>query len=93
MDTNATQVVLFTLCALNEIFFIALYLLSFSSPYLSPELLQQIPDNTAGAHAPSSPLKAFLNPHSAAAFELRRSNKMVRASLSDFGQKPRANYL
>jgi CDP-diacylglycerol--inositol 3-phosphatidyltransferase len=77
-------VVLFTLCALNEIFFIALYLLSFSSPYLSPELLQQIPANTAGATAPSS-MKAFLNPHSAAAFELRRSNKMVRISFFDFG--------
>ncbi len=33
------QTVLFLFCALNELFFIALYLLSFSSPLLSPSLL------------------------------------------------------
>ena len=37
-SANTTQWVLFTFCCLNEVFFIALYLLSFSSPFLSPTL-------------------------------------------------------
>ncbi|KAL1978175.1 hypothetical protein VTN31DRAFT_1034 [Thermomyces dupontii] len=40
--TNRT--VLFVCCALNELFFIGLYLLSFSSPMLSPSLLQPSSD-------------------------------------------------
>lgn len=77
--TNKT--VLFLFCALNEIFFIALYLLSFSSPFLSPSLLQVTNNGTTGASLqPGSPAQPgaslFLNPHSAAALELARANKM-----------------
>ncbi|KAG7285509.1 hypothetical protein NEMBOFW57_010138 [Staphylotrichum longicolle] len=78
--TNKT--VLFIACALNEAFFIALYLLSFSSPLLSPSLLQTVPDHAAeaihqGAQVNSSLLKhIFANPHSAGALELARINKM-----------------
>ena len=39
-------------CALNEGFFIALYLLSFSSPYLSPSLMQHVPAAAASIRAP-----------------------------------------
>ncbi|KAK4101912.1 hypothetical protein N658DRAFT_470317 [Parathielavia hyrcaniae] len=74
--TNKTF--LFLACALNEAFFIALYLLSFSSPLLSPSLLQQtavVPE--VGAQVNSSLLKlVFANPHSAGALELARANKM-----------------
>ncbi|KAL1881991.1 hypothetical protein VTK73DRAFT_3320 [Phialemonium thermophilum] len=78
--TNRT--VLFIFCALNETFFIALYLLSFSSPFLSPALLQTVPDSTAdainrGAQVNSSLLgQLFTNPYSAGALELARANKM-----------------
>ncbi|CZR58291.1 related to CDP diacylglycerol-inositol 3-phosphatidyltransferase [Phialocephala subalpina] len=77
--TNKT--VLFLFCALNEVFFIALYLLSFSSPFLSPSLLQVTNNGTTGASfQPGSPAQPgaslFLNPHSAAALELARANKM-----------------
>jgi CDP-diacylglycerol--inositol 3-phosphatidyltransferase len=72
--------VLFTVCALNEVFFIALYLLSFSSPLLSPSLLQQVPGAQAinrGDEASSSVIKQlFTNPYSAGALELARANKM-----------------
>jgi CDP-diacylglycerol--inositol 3-phosphatidyltransferase len=73
--------VLFTACALNETFFIALYLLSFSSPLLSPTLLQQVPA-AAAIHQgnEASPLlvkQIFINPYSAGALELARANKMV----------------
>lgn len=80
------QTVLFIACALNEAFFIALYLLSFSSPLLSPSLLQTaaIPDAAAaadaihqGAQVNSSLLRQiFTNPYSAGALELARANKM-----------------
>jgi len=78
--TNKT--VLFLFCCLNEVFFIALYLLSFSSPLLSPSLLQVSGNATSGAslqpgnpsHTPASFL--FANPHSAGALELARANKM-----------------
>jgi CDP-diacylglycerol--inositol 3-phosphatidyltransferase len=76
------QTVLFIACALNETFFIALYLLSFSSPLLSPSLLQ----TTAGAPQgsslqPGNPSHAaaaslFASPYSAGALELARANKM-----------------
>ena len=65
---------LFTFCALNELFFIALYLLSFSSPTLSPDLLKPVADGVHKAHA--SVLNAFPNPYSAGALELARANKM-----------------
>jgi CDP-diacylglycerol--inositol 3-phosphatidyltransferase len=76
------QTVLFVCCCLNEVFFIALYLLSFSSPYLSPSLLQ-VAKNGDGAStlqpgSPSHPSAAslFANPWSAGALELARANKM-----------------
>lgn len=73
---------MFAACALNELFFIALYLLSFSSPLLSPGLLQPLNDSAAaaihqGAQVNSSILRQlFINPHSAAALEMARVNKM-----------------
>lgn len=69
-------------CALNEVFFIALYLLSFSSPLLSPQLLSGVGDAKAaaiqsGAEVNSSTLRQlFVNPYSAAALEMARVNKM-----------------
>ncbi|TVY32040.1 CDP-diacylglycerol--inositol 3-phosphatidyltransferase [Lachnellula subtilissima] len=79
--TNKT--VLFICCFLNEAFFIALYLLSFSSPYLSPSLLEvKKPGQPGATLQPGSPSGAsassliFANPHSAAALELARANKM-----------------
>ncbi|KAK2629908.1 hypothetical protein QTJ16_000728 [Diplocarpon rosae] len=78
--TNKT--VLFLFCALNEVFFIALYLLSFSSPLLSPSLLQTTGSGASGASLqpgnPATPPASFLfaNPHSAGALELARANKM-----------------
>ncbi|KAI1741157.1 CDP-diacylglycerol-inositol 3-phosphatidyltransferase-like protein PIS [Xylaria scruposa] len=78
--TNKT--VLFITCALNELFFIALYLLSFSSPLLSPQLLQTVGESKAaaiqgGAQVNSSIIRQlFTNPYSAAALEMARANKM-----------------
>ncbi|KAJ4863361.1 CDP-alcohol phosphatidyltransferase domain-containing protein [Trichoderma breve] len=57
------KIVLFSLCALNELFFIACYLVSFSSPTgteIDTSLLTQI----------------FPNPYSSAALEMARANKM-----------------
>jgi CDP-diacylglycerol--inositol 3-phosphatidyltransferase len=78
-----TQTLLFVCCALNELFFIALYLLSFSSPYLSPSLLQITnPDGASSGLQPGTPAAAaaaaslLLNPYSAGALELARANKM-----------------
>ncbi|KAI5303797.1 CDP-diacylglycerol-inositol 3-phosphatidyltransferase, partial [Ascosphaera atra] len=64
--------VLFIFCALNELFFIGLYLLSFSSPLLSPNLRE--PAGTFEAKASLSTI--FANPWSAGALELARANKM-----------------
>ncbi|KAI0202614.1 CDP-diacylglycerol-inositol 3-phosphatidyltransferase-like protein PIS [Astrocystis sublimbata] len=78
--TNRT--VLFVTCALNELFFIALYLLSFSSPLLSPQLLRTVGESKAaaiegGAQVNSSIIsQLFTNPYSAAALEMARANKM-----------------
>ncbi|RDW64997.1 hypothetical protein BP6252_10648 [Coleophoma cylindrospora] len=75
--TNKT--VLFLFCALNEICFIALYLLSFSSPLLSPSLLQTgTTGSTLQPGNPSAPPASslFANPYSAGALELARANKM-----------------
>ena len=75
------QSVLFTFCALNELFFIALYLLSFSSPTLSPSLLQPIANAPGSLLQPGNPahppaFSLFANPYSAGALELARANKM-----------------
>lgn len=78
--TNRT--VLFWFCALNEVFFIALYLLSFSSPLLSPGLLHQVSDSAASAIIkggevnPSVVGQIYASPYSAGALELARANKM-----------------
>jgi len=77
--TNKT--VLFLFCALNEVFFIALYLLSFSSPLLSPSLLQVSNGNSGSTLQPGNPSypsasSLFANPYSAGALELARANKM-----------------
>jgi len=79
--TNSRQTVLFLFCALNELFFIALYLLSFSSPFLSPSLLQVSNNGTASTLQPGSPAVPptrlfFANPYSAGALEYARANKM-----------------
>ncbi|MCJ1230158.1 CDP-diacylglycerol-inositol 3-phosphatidyltransferase [Toensbergia leucococca] len=73
--------VLFAFCALNELFFIALYLLSFSSPMLSPSLLPSGPNMSGqfaqpGSPAHPSPSMLFASPYSAGALELARANKM-----------------
>ncbi|MCJ1475466.1 CDP-diacylglycerol-inositol 3-phosphatidyltransferase [Lambiella insularis] len=73
--------VLFAFCALNELFFIALYLLSFSSPILSPSLLQPVPNIHGSSAQPGNPahpplFSLFPNPYSAGALELARANKM-----------------
>ncbi|KAF2194551.1 CDP-diacylglycerol-inositol 3-phosphatidyltransferas-like protein PIS [Zopfia rhizophila CBS 207.26] len=71
--------VLFTFCALNELFFIALYLLSFSSPYLSPTLLKgtETPSTLQpGTPAAPKPSLLFTSPWSAGAMEMARANKM-----------------
>ncbi|KJX98306.1 cdp-diacylglycerol-inositol 3-phosphatidyltransferase pis like protein [Zymoseptoria brevis] len=71
--TNKT--VLFIACAANELFFIALYLLCFSSPLVTPALAY--PSGTI----PIEPLQPtpsilFSNPFSAAAMEQARARKM-----------------
>jgi CDP-diacylglycerol--inositol 3-phosphatidyltransferase len=73
--------VLFIFCLFNELFFIALYLLSFSSPLLSPSLLRDV--NSSGAHIAAGAqvntsllAQIFPNPYSPAALELARANKM-----------------
>lgn len=69
-------------CAANELFFIGLYLLSFSSPLLSPQLLQTVGESKAaaiqsGAQVNSSIVRQlFTNPYSAGALEMARANKM-----------------
>lgn len=79
--TNKT--ILFLLCLFNETFFIALYLLSFSSPTLSPSLLQvnSSGEGTAQLLQPGNPAVApasalFASPYSAGALELARANKL-----------------
>ncbi|KAL1641816.1 phosphatidylinositol synthase 1 (CDP-alcohol phosphatidyltransferase1) [Diplodia intermedia] len=73
----SNNIVLFTFCALNELFFIALYLLSFSSPLLTPSLLQPEPSSLApGSPAAPKPSVLFTSPWSAGAMEMARANKM-----------------
>ncbi|KAK2813756.1 hypothetical protein FQN50_000154 [Emmonsiellopsis sp. PD_5] len=78
-----SRTVLFIFCLFNELFFIGLYLLSFSSPTLSPSLLQPVPGDgmDAGSAQPGTPALAplsslFSSPWSAGALELARANKM-----------------
>lgn len=81
-----SQTVLFLFCCFNELFFIALYLLSFSSPLLSPSLLNPNPNPNQdhfitssaqpGSPAHPTPSTLFLNPWSAGALEAARANKM-----------------
>ncbi|KAL8971336.1 MAG: hypothetical protein Q9183_001104 [Haloplaca sp. 2 TL-2023] len=73
------KTVLFIFCALNELFFIALYLLSFSSPILSPSLLPSNngPGSSSQPGTPANPSSLiFATPGSAWAMELARANKM-----------------
>lgn len=80
--TRTTQTVLFIFCFLNELFFIALYLLSFSSPLLSPHLIKTVEESSGTYIQPGAPMNAsllkqlFPDPFSAAALELARANKM-----------------
>ncbi len=58
-----------------------MYLLSFSSPFLSPSLLQVTNNGTTSTLQPGSPAIPptrlfFANPYSAAALEYARANKM-----------------
>ncbi|KAF9885908.1 CDP-diacylglycerol-inositol 3-phosphatidyltransferase [Aspergillus nanangensis] len=74
-----SKTVLFICCALNELFFIGLYLLSFSSPTLSPSLLQptQCPCAQTGTEALAPvPTSIFASPWSAGAMEMARANKL-----------------
>lgn len=83
-----SQTVLFLFCSLNELFFISLYLLSFSSPLLTPSLLNtnansdpNHPSTLASSTQPGHPANPapstlFLNPWSAGALEAARANKM-----------------
>lgn len=64
---------------MNEAFFIALYLLSFSSPYLSPTLFADAANPsslTPGTPAVPKPSMFFPSPFSAGAMEAARANKM-----------------
>lgn len=73
---------MFVFCAANEVFFIALYLLSFSSPLLSPHLVKGVEETSGtelqpGVQVNTSILRQiFPDPFSAAALELARANKM-----------------
>ncbi|EQL01571.1 hypothetical protein G6O67_005953 [Ophiocordyceps sinensis] len=78
----SNKIVLFIFCLLNELFFIALYLLSFSSPLLSPNLIKSVAESSGGIIQPGAPVNAsllrqmFPDPFSAAALEMARANKM-----------------
>ena len=66
---------------MNEMFFIALYLLSFSSPLLSPTLFSDLNNPSSiqpGSPAAPKPSMFFASPFSAAAMEMARANKMAR---------------
>jgi CDP-diacylglycerol--inositol 3-phosphatidyltransferase len=67
---------------MNEVFFIGLYLLSFSSPLLSPHLIKTVEEKSGGFLQPGTPVNTsilqqiFPDPFSAAALEFARANKM-----------------
>ncbi|KAF2724309.1 CDP-diacylglycerol--inositol 3-phosphatidyltransferase [Polychaeton citri CBS 116435] len=66
----------FTCCAMNEAFFIGLYLLCFSS---SPSISTSLPESNAlrsGSSMPSEPPSFFSSPFSATAMEMARANKI-----------------
>lgn len=73
---------MFVFCLFNEVFFIALYLLSFSSPLLSPHLIKSVEETSGGLIQPGVPVNTsllrqlFPDPFSAAALEIARANKM-----------------
>ncbi|OJJ45700.1 hypothetical protein ASPZODRAFT_133561 [Penicilliopsis zonata CBS 506.65] len=76
-----SKTVLFICCFLNEAFFIGLYLLSFSSPILSPSLLQPVADPEPSSALPGNPAhpapsSLFASPWSAGALEMARANKI-----------------
>lgn len=71
-----SRVVLFVCCALNELFFIGLYLLSFSSPTLSPSLLEPVADDQPSLQPGTLANTLFTSPWSAGALELARANKI-----------------
>ncbi|KAI7410308.1 hypothetical protein KC332_g6482, partial [Hortaea werneckii] len=76
----SNKTMLFVCCALNELFFIALYLLCFSSPRITPALLPSAGLDINGTtpttpHQPT-PSLLFPSPFSAAAMEMARANKM-----------------
>ncbi|KAJ8069859.1 hypothetical protein OCU04_000273 [Sclerotinia nivalis] len=69
--------VLFTVCAMNELFFIALYLLSFSAPIPISSMLQT--DGQLGSITPGNlpdPSLIWASPWSAGWMETARANKM-----------------
>lgn len=73
VELTGSQRVLFTVCTLNELFFIALYLLSFSSPLLMPSSIQVGSDTSStqpGSPAISSHI--WITPWSAGAMEMAR---------------------
>ncbi|KAK1255502.1 hypothetical protein MKX08_009497 [Trichoderma sp. CBMAI-0020] len=79
----SNKIVLFSLCAFNELFFTACYLLSFSSPVIPLYLNADI-----DGHGPLHPeveadtsllAKMFPDPFSSAALELARSNKIDKS--------------
>lgn len=79
---TCSQTVLFLCCLFNELFFIALYLLSFSSPLLSPHLIKTMEETSGAPMIPNQELntsilrQVFPDPFSAAALEMARANKM-----------------
>ncbi|KAI5368059.1 Putative CDP-alcohol phosphatidyltransferase [Septoria linicola] len=72
--TNKT--VLFIVCALNELCFIGLYLLCFSSPFLTPALRTPTETTPTSPLEPQPTLLFWRDPFSPAAMEYARANKM-----------------
>ncbi|KAF2726079.1 hypothetical protein K431DRAFT_213844 [Polychaeton citri CBS 116435] len=80
----SSKTVLFIACALNELFFIALYLLCFSSPLITPALLPTGNEKGASSLQPGSPAQPapsliYTSPFTAGAMEMARANKMDSA--------------
>lgn len=81
--TDTKQTVLFICCAANELFFIALYLLAFSSPLISPALLQPTPGSFQPGN-PAAPKPSMLaSPWSAAAMEMARWVELIYVIVFD----------
>lgn len=62
---------LFTVCAMDQVFFLALYLLSFSSPLISPSLLKSASESMQHG-GPAAPSMIWITPWSAGAMEMAR---------------------